>query len=83
MVRIDYINGDSETVETVGITTCEEYDSLRDKTWKFIRAPFKYDKDSQIFIVRDHEDDSDCMMIPREFVKSIRHIEVQIRDENS
>ena len=76
MVQIDYINGDLETVETVGIITYEEYDNLRDKTRKFIKEPFKYDKESQIFIVRDHEDDSCCMMIPREFVKSIRHIEV-------
>ena len=69
MVRIDYINGDSETVETIDV-----YDEFYGR--KFKKQPFKYDSKNQCFIICDHEKDSDCMMIPREFVKSIRHIEV-------
>ena len=63
MVQIDYINGDSETVETV------QNDFYRNNH-------FVYDKDLEMFIILDHAKTGDCMMIPREFVKSIRHIEV-------
>ena len=61
MVQIDYINGDSETVETV--ENEEKY------------GHFRYDSEIECFIVYDNVKDRDCMMIPREFVKSIRHIE--------
>lgn len=76
MVRIDYINGDSETVETIEKSIC--FDSgLPNSEVKLIRAGhFRYDSESQIFIVYDHDDERDCMMIPREFIKSIRYIEV-------
>lgn len=75
MVQIDYINGDSETVETVD---CEiyKYSIVSDTAEKVHKGHFRYDNGAQCFIVYDHKDDSDCMMIPREFVKSIRHIEV-------
>ena len=63
MVEIDYINGDSETVETV------QNDFFGNKS-------FVYAKDIEMFIIIDHVGQEDCMMIPREFVKSIRHIEV-------
>ena len=58
MVRIEYVDGTEDTVETIGM---------------FL---FKYDSGTQCFIVNDQLHERDCMMIPREFVKSIRHIEV-------
>ena len=62
MVRIEYINGTEDTIETVKNNQYMGY--------------FRYDNEMQCFIVYDNEDDRNCMMIPREFVKSIRHIEV-------
>lgn len=61
MVQIDYINGDSETVETT--------------EWGF--KHFTYDKWTQMFIVFTSKRYGDHMQVPREFVKSIRHIEVE------
>ena len=62
MVRIEYINGTEDTIETA---ENNQY-----------MGHFRYDNEMQCFIVYDNEDDRNCMMIPREFVKSIRHIEV-------
>ena len=56
-----YINGDKEVVETVDL---------------HIGGHFEYDKESECFIINDKATNVDRMMIPREFVKSIRHIEV-------
>ena len=64
MVEIDYINGDSETVETV------QNEFYRNRY-------FVFDNDLAMFIVLDHEKPEHCMMIPREFVKSIRHIDTE------
>ena len=61
MVQIDYINGDKEVVETVDL---------------HIGGHFEYDKESECFIINDKATNVDRMMIPREFVKSIRPIEV-------
>lgn len=58
MVRIEYVDGTEETVETIGMFR------------------FRYDTETQCFIVNDMLCERDCMMVPREFVKSIRHIEV-------
>lgn len=63
MVKIEYIDGTEETVETV------DNELYKNK-------PFLYVKDVGIFIVLGKKRFGDCMMIPREFVKSIRHIEV-------
>lgn len=62
MVRIEYVDGTEETVET---TENEE---------KY--GYFRYDSKIECFIVYDNVNDINRMMIPREFVKSIRHIEV-------
>ena len=75
MVQIDYINGDSETIETVDCKIYK-YDGISDTTEIICRGHFWYDNKTNCFIVNDHKDFNDCMMIPREFVKSIRHIEV-------
>lgn len=69
MVRIDYVDGDTEVVETLGGTSYE-WEGL-----KVERDYFHYDNNTQCFIVHDKIDERDCMTIPREFVKSIRHIE--------
>lgn len=66
MVEIKYINGDGETVET-----------KESKVTKYWKAHFRYDAENQMFIVFDTDNEHDCMMIPREFVKSIRVIEVE------
>lgn len=63
MVKIEYVDGSTETIETV------ENEFYRNQH-------FVYDKDIEMFILLDHIKTGDCMMIPREFVKSIRHIEV-------
>lgn len=75
MVQIDYINGDIETVETVDFGIFK-YNGVSDTVEKVRKGHFRYENETQCFIVYDHKDESDCMMIPREFVKSIRHIEV-------
>ena len=63
MVKIEYVDGSEDTVETV------ENEFYRNHH-------FVYEKDIEMFIVLDHIKTGDCMMVPREFVKSIRHIEV-------
>lgn len=63
MVQINYVDGTSETVEA------------REDT--FYHSYFRYDVENQLFIVFDTKNEHDCMMIPREFVKSIRIIEAE------
>lgn len=60
MVMIKYIDGDTENIET-----------LDDYVLHFV-----YDKESECFVIFNHFDYHNCIHIPREFVKSIRHIEV-------
>lgn len=61
-VRVEYIN---DSVDEIGV--------LKNGTV----APFWYDKEIEMFIVHDNEIKSECMMIPREFVKSIQCYEVE------
>lgn len=61
MVRIEYINGDVETVETVKNNTYSGH--------------FIYEKDSECFVIFDKSKYHDCMCVPREFAKSIRCID--------
>lgn len=63
MVEIKYVDGSEETIKTVQ----NEFRGNKH---------FLYDKDLEMFVVLDCKKLEDCMMIPREFVKSIRHIEV-------
>lgn len=66
MVEIKYINGDIENVESVEPKNGDGH--------------FTYLNDSQLFVVYtivNSRGEVECMMIPREFVKSIRHIEVE------
>lgn len=63
MVRIEYVDGTEDTVETV-------------ENNKYC-GHFRYDEEAQCFIVYDNKFDINCMMIPREFVKSIRHIDTE------
>lgn len=63
MVQIEYVNGDTETVET-----------KESNTTNFWKAHFRYDTENTMFIVFTSDNERDCMMIPREFVKSIRTI---------
>lgn len=63
MVEIKYINGDIENVETV--TTVDGYH-------------FNYMKETQMFVVYtsiSSKGKVEPMMIPREFVKSIKYID--------
>lgn len=62
MVKMEYVNGDTETIETV-------------KNDTFV-CRFAYDEKSQCFIVCDKEKVYDCVHIPREFLKSIRCVDV-------
>ena len=64
MVRIEYVDGTEDTVETV------QNEFYRDRY-------FVFDNDLAMFIVLDHEKTEHCMMIPREFVKRIRHIDTE------
>ena len=57
MVKIEFIDRTSESIETYEDTT------------------FQYDDDCQCFRVVEHDGKS-FAMFPREFVKSIRYIEV-------
>lgn len=66
MVEIKYINGDMENIEV-----------KESKVTQFNHSHFHYDEENQMFIVFTSDNEKDCMMIPREFVKSIRHIEVE------
>lgn len=61
MVKVEYVNGDVEIIETV-----------ENKTYS---GHFIYERDSKCFVVFDKENYPDCMCIPREFLKSIRLIE--------
>lgn len=61
MVRIDYVDGDTEVVETV-----EKFGYV---------GNFHYDEKLECFIVHNNSNARNCITIPREFVKSIRHIE--------
>ena len=69
MIQIDYINGDSETVE-----------SKESDVTKYWKAHFRYDAENTMFIVFTSDNERDCMMIPREFVKSIRFINIENND---
>lgn len=62
MVRIEYIDGTEEIIETMGNKTKLGH--------------YTYDSWEEAFVVFDHADYIDCMRVPREFVKSIRHIKV-------
>lgn len=62
MVEVNYINGDTEMIETVQNNTYDGH--------------FTYDIDEQCFVIFDHVDYYDCMRVPVEFVKNIRYIEV-------
>ena len=57
MVKIEFIDGTSESIETYKDTT------------------FQYDADCQCFKVVEHDGKSSSMF-PRDFIKSIRYIEV-------
>ena len=74
MVKIEYVDGTEDTIETVGSITYIKSDGISSELIK--SKYFRYEKDTQCFIVYDQIEEQDCMMIPREFVKSIRHIEV-------
>lgn len=63
MVQINYVDGDTEVVETV---ENEEY-----------VGHYRYEKDEECFVVFDKAKLRDCMRISREFVKSIRIIETE------
>lgn len=63
MVEIKFLDGTEEIIETV-------------KSGCSISSHFAYDKDCEMFLVIDHEEPEDWMRVPREFVKSIRHIGV-------
>lgn len=63
MVQINCIDGATEMLEA------------RQDT--FYHSHFRYDTENQMFIVFDTDNEHDCMMIPRESVKSIRAIEVE------
>lgn len=62
MVEINYIDGTSETLETI--------ESKR------FHVHYIYNKDTEMFAVFTNKDDAKAMMLPREFVKSIKYIEV-------
>ena len=57
MVKIEFIDGTYESIETYKDTT------------------FQYDDDCQCFKVIEH-DGKNFAMFPRDFVKSVRYIEV-------
>lgn len=61
--QIKYIDGTSETVETI---ESEKY-----------HKHYIYDKTAEMFVVFTNKDDAKAMMLPREFVKSIKYIEVE------
>lgn len=61
MVQINYIDGTTENIETAK---------------NFRLKHFDYARDDELFIIFDRQELSDCMRIPREFVKSIRVVEV-------
>ena len=66
MVEIKYINGDIENVESVESKNGDGH--------------FAYLNDSQLFVVYttiNSQGNEERMLIPREFVKSIRYIEVE------
>ena len=73
LVKVEYVDGSEDIIETFG-NTLVKTDGTKTETIKINH--FCYDKDTECFIVNDHIDENDCMMIPREFVKSIRNIEV-------
>ena len=76
MVEIKYVDGSEETVETVGGTIVKKHNPFTGTNYETMVNHFEYNIGAQVFIVHDHENECDCMIIPREFVKSIRHIEV-------
>ena len=73
VVKVEYVDGSEDIIETIGNTFIKT-DGTMTETIKINH--FCYGKDTECFIVYDHIDENDCMMIPREFVKSIKHIEV-------
>lgn len=62
MVEICFIDGSSETLEVV----CSE----------FHHKYYIYDSEIQMFIVFQSQKESENAFYPREFVKSIKYIEV-------
>lgn len=62
MVRIDYVNGDSENIETVENNVYV--------------GNFIYEKESECFIIFDKPRYQYCMCVPRESIQSIRCIDV-------
>ena len=58
MVVIEFVNGDKESVETKNS----------------IHSPWKYEKESECFLVPSI--DGDCVY-PRDFIKSLKHIRVE------
>lgn len=77
MVRIEYVDGSEETVETVGGTIVKKHNQFTGTNYETVLNHFEYNIGTQAFIVHDHVNECDCMMIPREFVKSIRHIDTE------
>lgn len=63
MVKVEFIDGTSETVESIYVEGS---------------GNFEYRKETQMFKVFHQENNGTIfsIMYPREFVKSIRHIEV-------
>lgn len=61
--QVKYIDGTSETLETI---ESEKY-----------HKHYIYDKTAEMFVVFTNKDDTKAMMLPREFVKSIKYIEVE------
>lgn len=62
MVEIDFIDGSSETIEAVYSEFYHKY--------------YIYDSEIQMFIVFQSRKESEYAFYPREFVKSIKYIEV-------
>lgn len=74
VVKIEYIDGSEDIIETIGNTFIKT-DGTMTETIKINH--FCYDKDTECFIINDRLCEHDCMMIPREFVKSIRRIDTE------
>lgn len=62
MIEICFIDGSVETIEAV--------------LSEFYHKYYIYDEDSQLFIVFQSQKEKENAIYPREFVKSIKYIEV-------
>lgn len=62
MVEICFIDGTSETLEGVQSD--------------FYHSYYKYNQEIQMFIVFQSQEESESAFYPREFVKSIKYVEV-------